>query len=225
MEQQNSTTGKTYPWAGLETRVVSGGILAIITLITLMIGGWLFVALVIAAATQMIREWDTLTIGWSKKWKLAGVAYAAIPSACLIWLRDESALPVLFIVLVVCATDIGAYFAGRRIGGPKLAPAISPAKTWAGLAGGMLAAALIALISCSFTPYPATAVTAFFLGAFLAAIAQGGDLFESWIKRQADVKDSGTLIPGHGGLLDRIDGLVFAIPVYTFLLAVFGTTS
>ncbi len=204
-------------WAGLKDRVISAAAMAAIALVTLWLGGWIFMIVVIASALQMLREWDALTANEHKYWHIGGVAYAAIPCACMIWLRSFSGAPVLFIILVVCATDIGAYFTGREIGGPKLAPTLSPSKTWSGLGGGMIAAALVATICTSFAPYPASAPVAFILGGLLAIVAQGGDLFESWLKRRAGVKDSGNLIPGHGGLLDRVDGLVAALPVYTLL--------
>jgi phosphatidate cytidylyltransferase len=125
--------------------------------------------------------------------------------------------------LVVC-TDVGAYFAGRTIGGPKIAPSVSPSKTWAGLAGGMLAAGLWGLLAL---PLPHWLVgdygvpqlarygpAAFASGAILAVFAQAGDFGESWLKRKAGVKDSSNLIPGHGGVLDRIDGLLPVVWVY-----------
>jgi phosphatidate cytidylyltransferase len=223
MEPQNNPT--TSRWAGLKDRVVSGAILAIVAICVVSVGGLLFNIIAIAAALQMLREWDSLTLNENRRWKLSGVLYCAIPCACLIWLRDNGATPVLFVILVVCATDIGAYFTGREIGGPKLAPALSPSKTWAGLGGGMVAAALVATICSSFAPYPASAPVAFVLGGILAALSQGGDLFESWLKRRAGVKDSGNLIPGHGGLLDRVDGLVAAIPVYALLFWIAGNLS
>ncbi len=129
---------------------------------------------------------------------------------------------VLFALLVVWATDIGAYFAGRRIGGAKLAPAISPNKTWAGLGGGIVAAAIAGGACSTFTPYPPSLIAGMDVGIALAIIAQGGDLFESWLKRRVGAKDSGALIPGHGGLLDRIDGLTFTLPVFALLVYLSG---
>lgn len=124
------------------------------------------------------------------------------------------------VVLAVWATDIGAYVAGRKIGGPKLAPRISPKKTWAGLLGGMSAAAAVAaLIAATLASSIGTAALA---GAGLAVVAQAGDLYESWIKRRVGVKDSSRLIPGHGGLLDRIDGLLTAAPALAAYQGLFG---
>lgn len=130
------------------------------------------------------------------------------------------------VVGIVVSTDIGAYFAGRTIGGPKIAPSISPSKTWAGLAGGMIAAGLWAifaiglpnrLIGESASELTATySFAAFASGAVLAVVAQMGDFFESWLKRRAGVKDSSNLIPGHGGVFDRIDGLLPVVLVTSF---------
>jgi phosphatidate cytidylyltransferase len=144
-----------------------------------------------------------------------GALYVGLPVLAMVWLRNDSAgglSHVLWLLLVVWATDICAYLVGRSVGGPKLAPRISPGKTWSGLLGGVVGAGLVgglaALVSGSGLARAAV------LGAALAVVAQAGDLFESALKRRAGVKDSGYLIPGHGGLLDRIDGLVFAAPVF-----------
>lgn len=153
-----------------------------------------------------------------------GICYLGLPGMALVWLRGDagdSVLPVLWLLLVVWATDIAAYFVGRGVGGPKLAPSISPGKTRSGLAGGMLGAAVVgaAVAASSGGPVVLAAVA----GAVLAAVAQAGDLFESFLKRRAGVKDSGTLIPGHGGVLDRLDGLLFAAPAYALLVALGGS--
>lgn len=221
------------PWAGLKTRAVSGAVLAAVALGALAAGGWLFTLLVIAAALVMKQEWDRLTPKNSRQWAIGGYAYVCIPAASLIWLRNISmdnspqagAWMVLYVLLVVWATDIGAYFAGRRIGGPKLAPAISPGKTWAGLGGGIVAAAIAGGLCANFTAYPPSFIAGMDLGIIMALVAQGGDLFESWLKRRAGVKDSGTLIPGHGGLLDRIDGLTFTLPFFALIFLIFGPAS
>jgi len=129
-------------------------------------------------------------------------------------------LPLLWLLFVVWATDIAAYFVGRGIGGPRLAPGISPGKTWAGLAGGMLGAAVVGGAVAAASGGPAG--LAVMVALVLAVVAQAGDLFESFLKRRAGLKDSGTLIPGHGGVLDRLDGLLFAAPAYALLVAVGG---
>ena len=160
------------------------------------------------------------------RWLLgAGVIYVAAGIAGLMWLRDQPDVGLslfLFTMLAVWATDVGAYAAGRTIGGPKLAPRISPKKTWAGLIGGMASSALVgwgvAMAFGAQRPLLALAV-----GGVLAVVAQAGDLFESAVKRRFNVKDSGHLIPGHGGILDRIDGLLVAAPVLALFHATLGT--
>lgn len=154
-----------------------------------------------------------------------GVLYVAVGMAGLMWLRDlpDNGLSLfLFVLFAIWATDIGAYAAGRSIGGPKLAPRISPKKTWAGLIGGMAASALfgwlVALAFGAARPDIALAV-----GAATAVVGQAGDLFESAVKRRYNVKDSGQLIPGHGGILDRIDGLLAAAPVLALFHAAVGS--
>ena len=136
-----------------------------------------------------------------------GVGYIGTAAIAILFLREQPlgfAL-ALWTLAIVWATDIGAYFAGRAIGGPKLAPSISPNKTWAGLIGGMVAAAVVGGLIAR---YGHLSTRAMVLGAPLAVVAQLGDLLESAMKRRAGVKDSGKILPGHGGLLDRIDGML-----------------
>lgn len=137
-----------------------------------------------------------------------GLLYVIFPSVALIFLRQqpEAGLWIaLWTMMIVWATDIGAYFAGRAIGGPKLAPRLSPNKTWAGLIGGAAAAAAIGVLLA----WQGRMGLFYWVAAGpLAVVAQMGDLFESWLKRRSGVKDSGRLLPGHGGVLDRLDGLV-----------------
>jgi phosphatidate cytidylyltransferase len=142
-----------------------------------------------------------------------GFVYIAVPAFALLVLEWGWERLTLWVMIVTWTTDIGAYFAGRGIGGPKLAPRLSPNKTWAGLLGGMVGAAIIGWITGHFLHLDGIFLL---LGAPMAALAQAGDLFESWIKRRAGVKDSGAILPGHGGLLDRLDGL---LPVLVATLA------
>lgn len=138
----------------------------------------------------------------------AGILYATIPAVALVFLRGQAGqglMLALWTLTLVWATDIGAFFAGRAIGGPKLAPKLSPNKTWAGLIGGMAAAAIIGAGVAWAGGLPLFCWVA---GAPLAVAAQTGDLFESWLKRRSGVKDSGNILPGHGGVLDRLDGVV-----------------
>lgn len=140
----------------------------------------------------------------------AGIVYTALPAAALIWLRGEESGRelVIWTLATVWATDICAYFAGRTIGGPKIAPQISPSKTWAGLAGGMIGAAIAAAVLASIFAFGFEPPVAAALGACLAVASQIGDFYESHLKRRAGVKDSSHLLPGHGGVMDRLDGVV-----------------
>lgn len=144
-------------------------------------------------------------------WSAAGVYYAGLPAVALIWLRSDislGTLAILYLFAIVWTTDSAALLFGRLIGGPKLAPSISPKKTWSGFIGATLSAAVVGLIFA----YGA-GIFSLWLAALaggLALIAQIGDLGESAVKRLFDIKDSSGLIPGHGGVLDRIDGLIFA---------------
>ncbi len=160
-----------------------------------------------------------------RRWAAAGAAYAGWPAVALVWLRSGAAggRDVLFwLLLVVWATDIGAYACGRLIGGPLLAPAISPKKTWAGLLGGMAAAAGVgaAFAALSGRGVPAPLATG---SALLAVVAQAGDFLESWVKRRWGVKDASSIIPGHGGVLDRVDGLLAAAAAVAMATFASGT--
>jgi len=152
------------------------------------------------------------------RWIAAGIAYIGLPCMALVWLRtgvDGGSL-ILWLLLVVWATDIGAFFAGRLIGGPRLAPRLSPKKTWAGLGGGALSAAIVGGVMSSIDAQAPSAHVLALGGALLAVVAQAGDLGESWVKRRFGVKDSSQLIPGHGGLFDRVDGLLTAALALAF---------
>ncbi|EPR44358.1 phosphatidate cytidylyltransferase [Desulfovibrio sp. X2] len=147
----------------------------------------------------------------------AGLLYVPLPLALLMYMRPAE---IVFVLLAVVASDTGAYFAGSQIGGPKIWPTVSPKKTWAGSAGGMAACVAVCLLfgrAASGAPLAALAVAAVVLN----LAAQFGDFFESALKRWLGVKDSGTILPGHGGVLDRIDGLLLAVPVYVGLRALY----
>ncbi len=145
-------------------------------------------------------------------WRFCGVPYLILPILALYYLRSEPLLgmvAIVWLLVVVWSTDTVAYFAGRLIGGPKLSPRYSPKKTWSGLMGGMVGAGVAAMLVSYWADLPSL-FWAGALGAIAAAISQVGDIFESACKRHFNVKDSGALIPGHGGILDRVDGLLFA---------------
>ncbi|SDG39063.1 MULTISPECIES: phosphatidate cytidylyltransferase [Thalassobaculum] len=157
-------------------------------------------------------------------WLGVAVIGTVFPALALVWMRshiDFGLETVIYVIASVAATDIGAYVAGRTIGGPKLMPKVSPSKTWAGLAGGMAGSMLVAAV---FTLLHADARGAALvpLAIGIALIAQAGDLLESAVKRHFKVKDSGSLIPGHGGILDRVDGMMTVLPVVALAMWVSG---
>lgn len=244
----------------LPKRAASAAIMLAIAGGALWAGGWWWTAFCVLVALGVLWEWSRLVIDFSSNgmgqalWIVGGVAYVGMAVFALFRLQGqfEGRGAVLLIVGAVIGTDVGAYFAGRAIGGPKIAPRISPSKTWAGLFGGMLGASTLLLVfplvwenslcrvfyprpvlspgtfefdgPCSgivsLQPPDSLLVWALLSGATIAVVAQAGDFFESWMKRRAGVKDSGRLIPGHGGLFDRVDGLLavcFAMGLLSFI--------
>jgi phosphatidate cytidylyltransferase len=157
-------------------------------------------------------------------WLGLGALYVGLPCLAILWLRkqpDGGLATLLWLFAMVWATDTGAFLAGKLIGGPKLAPTISPNKTWAGLGGGIVAAALVGLGTYELLP-GGNGPWLIAISGFLALVEQAGDLFESAAKRQAGVKDSSNLIPGHGGALDRLDGLLAVSAAVAFLSFLIG---
>ncbi|HWI76354.1 MAG TPA: phosphatidate cytidylyltransferase [Sphingomicrobium sp.] len=207
----------------LAIRTISGVAMVLIALAAVVLGGYAFAVLAAAVATAVFYEWTRLTKGWGPAWYIAGFLYAAVAALALLWIReradDANGLRlVLWVFIVVWSVDIGAYFSGRTIGGPKLAPSISPGKTWAGFYGGVAAATLLGGAWVLYTSLP---LVLLLLAPLFAAAAQGGDLFESWMKRRAGVKDSGRWLPGHGGVFDRVDGLL-PVAILTAIAAIAG---
>jgi len=207
----------------LLVRTITGVILIAAALLAAIAGGNVLAYAVAAIATAMFYEWTRIVRGWGGAWYVSGFIYAALPALALLWVRERDAHGLdllLWMFLVTWSTDIGAYFTGRTVGRHKLAPSISPGKTVEGVYGGMAAAALIggAWVLAMGLGRPLLLLAPLF-----ALAAQGGDLFESWMKRRAGVKDSGAWLPGHGGVLDRLDGLV-PVAVLTALAQLSGVT-
>jgi phosphatidate cytidylyltransferase len=208
---------------GLVLRVVSATILGPLLLAAIWFG-FPWIDLVAAVAAPLIvSEWSALTRGHPMMRTLA-IAYSMAAIVALLWLRHQPAdgrETILWVIACVWATDIGAFVVGRMAGGAKLAPRISPGKTWSGLIGGMAWAA-VASAAVGYAVGLGHSIELAVIGAVLAVIGQCGDLLESAAKRQAGVKDSGTLIPGHGGLLDRIDALMAVLVVVALARLVMG---
>ncbi len=208
--------------SGLGLRTASALVLAVPVLADVYLGPPWFTLLVIVVAALMGWEWAGMC-NRRGRWMVLGLVYIAIPTAAMIWLRGDD-IPgmttIIWLFLVVWGADTGAYLSGRAIGGPKLAPRISPKKTWAGFVGGIFIASLI---SVAFHFYaPGDILNLAVIGFLVALASQLGDLLESMAKRHFDVKDSSNLIPGHGGVLDRVDGLVIGAVALAMILLIFG---
>jgi len=206
----------------LTIRILSAIVMIAVALMAAIVGGYTFAVLAAAIATGMFYEWLRIVRGWGPGWAIGGFIYCLAPALALLWIRDRSGSDglalLLWVFLVTWATDIGAYFAGRSFGKRKLAPSISPNKTVEGLWGGVAAAFLF---GAAWTLANSLNPTLLVLAPLFAVAAQAGDLFESRMKRLAGVKDSGDWLPGHGGLLDRLDGLL-PVAVLTFAAQAVG---
>lgn len=245
----------------LGVRTASAVVMVAVAGTALWLGGWCWIAFVAAVGLCVLWEWQRLVRGfarsatWRAAWLIGGLVYIGLAVGVLVVLRvapHSDWMLLLMVPLAVIGTDIGAYFSGRTFGGPKIAPTISPSKTWAGLIGGAIAATATILLftwswhsglcevlhppfidpmgnrvqfdgPCSYGLPPPTYLfpQSALAGAIIAVVAQAGDFFESWMKRRAGVKDSGKLIPGHGGLFDRADGLIAVL----FVLSLFSLHS
>jgi phosphatidate cytidylyltransferase len=176
--------------------------------------GWPATAIGVIVAMTWMSFWvhDWLGLKTDTWWSAAGFYYAGLPTVALIAIRqdpDYGFYAILYLFFVVWSADTGAFFAGRAIGGPKLAPVISPNKTWAGLFGGAVTAGVAGTLFALWLGRTSVPMLAC-ISVILAIVSQAGDLGESFLKRAFGMKNSSGLIPGHGGVLDRLDGLVFA---------------
>lgn len=213
----------------LPVRAASAVVMVALAGLALALGGTVWAVFVALIATGVYYEWAQLARGFAPSpaartgWMVLGFLYIAVAAFTLLKLRigPFGIARTLLLVGTVIGVDVGAYFAGRTFGGPKIAPTISPSKTWSGLIGGMLGATAVltaylywflcydpAFGHCELRSLSMALSKALLGGIAVAVIAQAGDFFESWMKRRAGVKDSGRLIPGHGGLFDRTDGLL-----------------
>lgn len=217
--------------SSLQLRCLSGSVLVPASVGIVFLGGWALWALVAVVFALSVREWVRVArIGSNAVFHIAfGLVYLAVCFSSFVYLRDLDNAGLYYaiaLILAISASDTGAYFTGKTIGGPKLAPRISPNKTWAGFGGAMVFCGLalwgaVSLAGVFGAPIPSFGpygIAAFGMGLVLGAVGQGGDLFMSFHKRRAGIKDMGNLIPGHGGVLDRIDSLLLACPVFVVML-------
>ena len=216
---------RTSKMADLKVRTLSAIVMIAVAGVALWAGGWVFTAFVALIALGLLWEWWGLISKFNSGalgrvlWMIGGVMY--IGGACLIlnylWTmhapNPSFRYLAIYLITIVISVDVGAYLFGRFIGGKKILPKISPSKTWSGLYGGVIFAIIFSLIFLIMIRSFEVAFiwTSLVCGVFVAIVSQAGDFFESWLKRKAGVKDSGALFPGHGGLFDRLDGLVAVI--------------
>ena len=222
--------------SSLKTRIRGALIFGVIVLGALYLGGIAFVLLMGAATAIGVYEWGKMVMT-DQRYRiplmLFGICYIGLSTGTMIWLRIGTAYGLynmLTLLLIVWSSDISAYFSGRAIGGPKLAPTISPKKTWAGFIGSSVGAGIVAAgLACPETLAKFNIATVSHMspieygvmGFILAMFGQAGDLFISFFKRRYGVKDTGTIIPGHGGVLDRIDALLLVALVFGMIVMSF----
>jgi phosphatidate cytidylyltransferase len=230
--------------ADLPKRLMTALVMLVVSGTALWLGDMAWMVFVLIVGIGVWFEWSALVTQFKVPgrgrtiWRSAGAIYCGMACAILIQVRQEAAGAALVLLFVgaVIGTDVGAYFLGRALGGPKIAPRISPSKTWAGLLGGVLGASLVlwavlanagrilaAAPDAQITAVQTAAspLTILSMGLGIAVVAQAGDFFESWMKRSAGVKDSGKLLPGHGGLYDRVDGLLAVLVVFGTIFIIF----
>lgn len=237
--------------ADVAVRFVSAVVMVAAAGLALWLGGWFWIGFVVLGSGLILWEWNNLVRAFHVSafaevlWQFFGAIYVGGAAYAMVIVRNgPQALPVdgetfgftalevmVGFLFPIIAVDVGAYFAGRAIGGPKIAPSISPSKTWAGLFGGAIAASIVTVGNELYDIGPAAAMPGYtpfsiagavLAGVLIAIIAQSGDFFESWMKRRAGVKDSGNLIPGHGGVFDRLDGFAAVFFVLFVVTAVPG---
>lgn len=213
----------------LQKRILSSVIAAPATLGVIIYGGWPFLIFIAAGVAISICEFFGMERKGKNLWlhMVFWCAYVLICGAAFIQIRmslDSGVFLVFALFLTVWACDIGAYVCGKTVGGPKMAPRLSPNKTWAGLIGGMISSGVVlctldyvSFISFDRDIFMPHIAFVFIVGCFLGAVGQAGDLLVSSVKRRVGVKDTGHFLPGHGGFLDRIDSLLLVTPVFLVL--------
>jgi len=202
-------------------RIISSLVMVPIALFAIFSSQKLFIFLVIMVAVLMAFEWAEMShkMPDKKKWRWIGFFYIAIPLYCAVSIRILDNEILFWMFAIIWATDIFAFFAGRSLGGVKIAPAISPNKTWSGLIGGVVASMGIGIISAMI--FPGSIIFFLIISVLISIVEQISDLVESKFKRIFGVKDSGDIIPGHGGVLDRLDGMILVAPLVWVIIFLF----
>jgi phosphatidate cytidylyltransferase len=213
--------------SNLKARILASSILIPLVLFIVYLGGIAMTFFVMIVAVLMSFEWCNLTSKSDKKkkavWKIIGVFYIALPASSLLYISNQGLGReiIIWLFVTVWAADTAAFFVGKTLGGPRLAPNISPNKTWSGFLGAVVSSYCVGILSrWFFSPVDYYAIV--ILTVTIGVYAQIGDLIESWIKRHFGVKDSGGIIPGHGGILDRVDGIVVTAPKVALVLMLEG---
>lgn len=215
----------------LQKRLLSGFILGPLVVLVIIYGGWLFAVMVAGFAAIALYEWVQLSLKIKNKipYLVLGIPYVVFCFLCLYMIGAFAPVHTgLLFIAMIWSSDTGAYLTGKKLGGPKMVPKISPNKTWAGFGGALFfpaVAGTVLVFVMDIYGYEAgpkfTPQLIFIVGAVVGAVGQIGDLVVSFAKRAAKVKDTGDLIPGHGGLLDRVDSMMLAATIfYAFLVAV-----
>lgn len=206
----------------LKKRIITSAILLPAAVYAIYFSKNLFLLLTLSIAILMVFEWCDMSKNMpdQTKWRTIGFFLVVLPIFSVIKLRLIDSDIVFWMFLIIWSTDISAYFIGRLFGGKKLAPAISPGKTWSGLVGGLVGAAIIGMLSSLM--FVGSATFFVIISIILSLISQASDLFESKFKRIFGVKDSSKMIPGHGGILDRLDAMIFTAPTLLFLVTIFS---
>ncbi len=212
------------PRSNLNQRILSSAVLLLLAVYAIYFSKALFFLMSIAITILISFEWLDIVKSAKdqKKWRLIGFFYILIPIWAIVEIRDTDSNILLWMFFIIWTTDIAAFFVGKSFGGAKLMPTVSPNKTWSGLIGGVVASMIIGFLS-SFMFVTGNIIFFVIISGLLAVIEQGSDLVESKVKRIFKVKDSGNIIPGHGGFLDRLDGIVLVAPVVLLLVAIFPT--
>ncbi|QED23288.1 phosphatidate cytidylyltransferase [Candidatus Deianiraea vastatrix] len=213
----------------MQKRIYSGGVFGLIFVICILVGGIAFNCLMLLLTLVAYHEWLEIisilknNVKKYQTWLFMGVAYIGIPVACLVTISGytKGSSIIFWYFCVIWATDCGAYFVGKRFGGRKLAPKISPGKTLSGAIGGLISGIVVGVFmyfTLIKTPFNIGIFNAGVAALFISIFAQMSDLLESYIKRKFNIKDSGNIIPGHGGIMDRMDSITLSAPFLFIIL-------
>ncbi|MDA9818089.1 phosphatidate cytidylyltransferase [Flavobacteriaceae bacterium] len=209
-------------------RIISAFLMVIFVVIVALFYSKVFITSLFLVGFLIYCEWLKIIskkdFGCTWGWKIGGIVYVVAIVGSLLAIYQINQKIIFYLIIIVSMTDIFALVFGKLIGGPKLAPSISPNKTWSGFFGGLLISTIAGIIFIELTNvkivFDYDIKFVILISIVISILAQCGDLFESRVKRLFDVKDSGTIIPGHGGVLDRLDGFIFTAPFLLIILKI-----